>query len=49
MLALALTAQDAELSENLAIRASNYLDQATALELEQAAIAQNSKPEPEPA
>src|SRR5690349_15445301 len=35
MLALALTAQNAELSQKLTMRASDYLDQAMALELEQ--------------
>ena len=49
MLALALTAQNAELSQKLTMRASDYLDQAMALELEQTATPQGSKPQPEPA
>jgi hypothetical protein len=47
MLDLALKTRDAELSEKLAIRAAEYLDEAMELERIRAAIPQ--KPEPEPA
>ena len=48
MFQLAIATRDAELSQKLALRAVEYLDEAMELEREQAAVPQHPKSDPEP-